>query len=325
LEQLYDIIKKIHSKEVYSLFDFLDAIVSNLSFMLEKKILLEFKVYSIIDKQFLNKYNRAFEANEIELDFRSHACISLIADILSNKFKGNELLFICLITLKYRSFYIKFKEINLTSIIKAFKSVEAKKVNLNKVSNKELFSLICTEIANNNSKIIKEVETYNIDEECKESTFKKSNLIDLDSVSSNIKNLNGDKFGDNIYKIILDELIKKISNNTKMDEDSKKEMNQKFNQLKEFLNKLIENNKHLKEEINSIKEDNTKLMENGKELKLKINDMDIQIGKLKEDSKKKEKELNSINNKLDKIYENLVCPISLSIFEEPVICPSGIT
>ena len=53
--------------------------------------------------------------------------------------------------------------------------------------------------------------------------------------------------------------------------------------------------------------------------------MDIKIRKLKEDSMKKEKELNAINNKLDKIYENLLCPISLSIFEEPVICPSGIT
>lgn len=84
-------------------------------------------------------------------------------------------------------------------------------------------------------------------------------------------------------------------------------------------------NNHLNDEINSMKEDKTKLIENENKLKLKINDMDIQIRKLKEDSMKKEKALNAINNKLDKIYENLLCPISLSIFEEPVICPSGIT
>ena len=78
LEQLYNIIKKIHLKEVYSLFDFLDAIVTNLSFMLDKRTLLEFKIYSIIDKRYINKYNRSFEANEIELNFNSHACISLI-------------------------------------------------------------------------------------------------------------------------------------------------------------------------------------------------------------------------------------------------------
>ena len=94
LEQLYNIIKKIHLKEVYSLFDFLDAIVTNLSFMLDKRTLLEFKIYSIIDKRYINKYNRSFEANEIELNFNSHACISLITDIFSNKFKGNKLLFI---------------------------------------------------------------------------------------------------------------------------------------------------------------------------------------------------------------------------------------
>ena len=55
LEQLYNIIKKIHLKEVYSLFDFLDAIVTNLSFMLDKRTLLEFKIYSIIDKRYINK------------------------------------------------------------------------------------------------------------------------------------------------------------------------------------------------------------------------------------------------------------------------------
>ena len=143
MEQLYNIIKKIQLKEVYSLFDFLDAIVTNLSFMLDKRTLLEFKIYSIIDKRYINKYNRSFEANEIELNFNSHACISLITDIFSNKFKGNKLLFIWLIILKYRSFYTKFNDINLNSIIKAFESIEVKKVNLNKISNKEIFSFIC--------------------------------------------------------------------------------------------------------------------------------------------------------------------------------------
>ena len=111
--------------------------------MLDKRTLLEFKIYSIIDKRYINKYNRSFEANEIELNFNSHACISLITDIFSNKFKGNKLLFIWLIILKYRSFYTKFNDINLNSIIKAFESIKVKKVNLNKISNKEIFSLIC--------------------------------------------------------------------------------------------------------------------------------------------------------------------------------------
>ena len=36
-------------------------------------------------------------------------------------------------------------------------------------------------------------------------------------------------------------LIKIISDNTKMDDASKKELNQKFNELKEFMNKLMKN------------------------------------------------------------------------------------
>ena len=60
--------------------------------------------------------------------------------------------------------------------------------------------------------------------------------------SSNISNINDDKFGDNIeHKSILDALIKIISDNTKMDDASKKELNQKFNELKEFMNKLMKN------------------------------------------------------------------------------------
>ena len=105
--------------------------------------------------------------------------------------------------------------------------------------------------------------------------LEKNNLIDLKYVSSNINN---DKFWDNfVYKSILDELIKIINNNTKMDGVLKEELNQKFKDLKEFMNKLWS--------------------------KLKFN-MDAQIEKLKENLMEKEKSLKAVDNKLNKIYEN---------------------
>lgn len=64
----------------------------------------------------------------------------------------------------------------------------------------------------------------------------------MKNASSNINNINDNKFGGNIeHKSILDALIKIISDNTKMDDASKKELNQKFNELKEFMNKLMKN------------------------------------------------------------------------------------
>ena len=55
--------------------------------------------------------------------------------------------------------------------------------------------------------IIKDFETYNINDECKELTLRKSNLIDLKNASSNINNINDNKFGGNIeHKSILDAL-----------------------------------------------------------------------------------------------------------------------
>ena len=109
--------------------------------------------------------------------------------------------------------------------------------------------------------------------------------------------INNDKFWDNFaYKSILDELIKIINNNTKMDDVLKEELNQKFNELKEFMNKLRS--------------------------KLKFN-MDAQIEKLKENLMEKEKSLKSANNKLDKIYENLIYQISFQYLKS-LLCPSGI-
>lgn len=330
LKELYEIIKKIHFKETYSLFDFLDKIASNLCFMLDERRLLEFKIYSIIDKHYMNKYHRAFEEKEIELDLNSQTCITLITDIISNKFKGDKLLFLCILTLKYRNIHNKFKKVNLFSIVKACENVESKKINLNKVSNKEIITLICNEIANNEQEKIGTIETNNDAKECAELALKKNNLIDLKYDSNNIKNINNDKFWDNFaYKSILDELIKIIINNTKMDDYLKEELNQKFNELKEFMNKLMNNNNHLNDKVNSLKDEVNTLKDEvnslkGDKKKIKF-DMDTQIEKLKENLMEKEKSLNAVNNKLDKIYENLICPISLSIIEEPVICPSGIT
>jgi len=70
----------------------------------------------------------------------------------------------------------------------------------------------------------------NTTKECGELALKKNNLIDLKYVCSNTNN---DKFWDNFtYKSILDELIKIINNNTKMDDALKEELNQKFNEQK---------------------------------------------------------------------------------------------
>ena len=333
LKELYEIIKKIHFKETYSLFDFLDVITSNLCFMLDERRLLEFKIYSIIDKHYMNKYHREFEEKEIELDLNCQTCITLITDIISNKFKDDKLLFLCILTLKYRNIHNKFKKVNLFSIIKACENVESKKINLNKFSNKEIFTLICNEISNNEQEKIGAIETNNDAEGCGELVLKKNNLIDLKYVSNNIKNINKDKFWDNFaYKSILDELIKIIINNTKMDDALKEELNQKFNELKEFMNILMNNNNHLNDEINSIKENNNQLNDEVNTLKDEVNylkgdkkKLKFDIEKLKENLMEKEKSLKAVNNKLDKIYENLICPISLSMFEEPVICPSGIT
>ena len=71
--------------------------------MLYSTSLLEFKIYSLIEKLHLNKYQRKLELNEIELDLNNTVCLSLLKDIFSYFFREDESLFAGLLSPKYKT------------------------------------------------------------------------------------------------------------------------------------------------------------------------------------------------------------------------------
>ena len=356
IKELYVIIKSIYSKENCSLFDFLDNLICIISFMLHSTSLLEFTIYSLIEKLYLNKYQRKLELNEIELDLNNTVCLSLLKDIFSNKLREDESLFAGLLSLKFKTIKNKFNDVNVLSIINAIKNIISKpeKISISTMNNNEIINNICDEISNilnkNKPEKLSNIKNVNNIKEGKIPPPKHSNIFDSKCIGNDINNTNIMKFGDNNtinYKRILDELFKKILNNIKMDDFFKEDLNKKFNEIKQILNILIEKNNN---EINSIKSDNSRLYQKINDMETQIDrlkedlfekdkkiiDTKNQINKLKEDSSKeinklkedlsvREKEISDINEKLDLIEENLNCPISLTLIEDPVITPDGIT
>jgi len=88
-------------------------------------------------------------------------------------------------------------------------------------------------------------------------------------------------------------------------------LNSRFRQQEKKIEKM-------NSDIQNMKKDIEKLNINNRNMKLDIEKLNINNRNMKLD-------INNLKIKLDKIEENLKCPITHSIINDPVITPSGIT
>ena len=176
------------------------------------------------------------------------------------------------------------------------------------------------------------------------------NILNSVNVNSDIINIKIDKIGDNSeaqYKNKLPDLLKIILNKVEMDNTIKEELTREFNQIQDFINNLTDRNDSLFNEINIIKNDNSKLhlkikdmeesqtkfkvkmkneMENKeKKLNSTIMEMKEKIAKLEKDALIKDNKINHINQILKSIADNLICPITNSLIEHPLVTFEGHT
>ena len=100
------------------------------------------------------------------------------------------------------------------------------------------------------------------------------------------------------------------------------EMKEKEKKTSKELEEMKENLREKEQKFN-LKMDQMKYKEN--ELNSKVNNLEIQVSQLKEESKQKDNKINYIIKMLSEIYQNLICPISLAIFEGQVVTPNGVT
>ena len=135
---------------------------------------------------------------------------------------------------------------------------------------------------------------------------------ELNSIKSNMK--------ENEQKLRLElgemkEKEKKMSKELGEMKEKEKKMSKELGELKENLRE--------KEQKFNLKMDQMKYKEN--ELNSKVNNLEKQVSQLKEESKQKDNKINYIIKMLSEIYQNLICPISLAIFEGQVVTPNGVT
>ena len=100
------------------------------------------------------------------------------------------------------------------------------------------------------------------------------------------------------------------------------EMKEKEKKTSKELEEMKENLREKEQKFN-LKMDQMKYKEN--ELNSKVNNLEKQVSQLKEESKQKDNKINYIIKMLSEIYQNLICPISLAIFEGQVVTPNGVT
>ena len=120
--------------------------------------------------------------------------------------------------------------------------------------------------------------------------------------------------------------LNSIKNNMKENEQKLRlelgEMKEKEKKMSKELGELKENLREKEQKFN-LKMDQMKYKEN--ELNSKVNNLEIQVSQLKEESKQKDNKIKYIIKMLSEIYQNLICPISLAIFEGQVVTPNGVT
>ena len=190
------------------------------------------------------------------------------------------------------------------------------------------------------------------------------NILNSVNVNTDIINIKIDKIGDNSeaqYKNKLPDLLKIILNKVEMDNTIKEELTREFNQIQDFINNLTDRNDSLFNEINIIKNDNSKLhlkikdmeesqtkfkvkmkneMENQNKFKVKmknemenkekklnstIMEMKEKIAKLEKDALIKDNKINHINQIIKRIADHLICPITNSLIEDPLVTFEGHT
>ena len=120
--------------------------------------------------------------------------------------------------------------------------------------------------------------------------------------------------------------LNSIKNNMKENEQKLRlelgEMKEKEKKTDKELEEMKENLREKEQKFN-LKMDQMKYKEN--ELNSKVNNLEIQVSQLKEESKQKDNKINYIIKMLSEINQNLICPISLAIFEGQVVTPNGVT
>ena len=274
---LCDIILKSFTKEKYTLVEYLDVILVNLSFFNGLNILLKFHIYTKIVNEYLNFFGeKKINFEDTEIDLMEEISADIILDLFKKE-KSNNIVFIeSLVILKYGSIKDTINKYNILQISNALDNTLIKITNGIIIARSFYIEKVLMIF-------IEELQSLNSKENKKKRKKRKKNKNKGNNNNTNIINIEQAEVEPNI-------------------EIMTKEEKEQTNKIKENITKISNTNKG-KEELlsdkNEIKEENGKIKNKGGNLKNYINELLLKILNMNNNNEE-------ILNELKKITFNLI-------------------
>lgn len=120
MAELSDIIFDSNIKKKYTLIDYINSIIANISFIPQMNMLLKYKIYLLLIDKYICFLGDKIDFREVEINLEDEISIDIILDLLKNK-KQDDIIFIqLLVILKYESLRNTIIKYNIAQILQAF-------------------------------------------------------------------------------------------------------------------------------------------------------------------------------------------------------------
>ena len=122
----------LDAKENWSLPEYLDSVLINISFLPQFKSLLKFEIYSMIIKYYLGQCNVLLNFHEEEMNVEEEKSLKLIIALFQKTKVNDELLVLSIIILNYNSLTENMKPVSIEKILSIIKDISFKIQNIKK-------------------------------------------------------------------------------------------------------------------------------------------------------------------------------------------------
>ena len=305
LANLFKIISgALDQKQIYSLADYIDSILINLSFVPGLELLLKYQFFLILHTYYLNPIHVTLDFSENEINISDDTPLDLITEIFSKKQNDVESVIKSIIFLNYGSLENSIKNYKIDEILSA---IDAVKLKIRRINNIGSLSLCVEKIT---TMLMDELKRPK-DKKNKKKKKKKSKK--LENTKKEVKeNVSEEKSKNEAHKINLNEGItyekpdidaNKIieyvyAQNDKNGDSVVKDYLNKSGNLIKYLNNIINyintnnmGNENINKDFENLKSLMMNIVEENRKMKGKIEEMNQNIIKLNNQNLKQNQEL----------------------------------
>ena len=324
LANLFKIISNaLDQKPVYSISEYIDSILVNLSFVPGLELLLKYQLYLMLHTYYLNPIHVTLDFSENEINISDDTPLDLITELFSKKQNDVEYAIKSIIYLNYGSLENSIQNYNIDEILSAIDAVNLK---LKKIKNIGNLSLCVEKIT---TRFIDELKRLkNQKSKNKKKKKKKSKkLDDKEKIKQEVKeNMSGESSKNEANKINLNEgitdekpdkdankIIESVdAQNNKKDKSINKDYLNQSGNLINYINNIINyintnnmGNENINKDIKNIQNIIINIVEENRKMKGKIEEMNQNIINLNNQNLKQSQELKKQSQELKKQSQDI--------------------